>query len=73
MLTEALGREVVVIASAAGAMVMVNWPVACCCGTPESFTVIVGVEVPAVVGVPEITPVVALRESPAGIPVAPHV
>ena len=69
-MTEAFGRDVVVIASAAGAMTIVNCPTACCCGTPESFTVIVGVEVPAVVGVPEMTPVLALMESPAGIPVA---
>src|SRR5690349_14820892 len=40
------------------------------CGVHESFTVIAAVLVPAVVGVPLITPVAALIDNPAGNPVA---
>jgi hypothetical protein len=39
----------------------------------ESFTVTFAVLVPAAVGVPVITPVLALIVSPAGRPVADHV
>ena len=38
---------------------------------PEFVAVTVAVEVPAVVGVPEISPVKVLTDSPGGNPVAP--
>ena len=47
--------------------------IAVCCGLPESFTVMLAVLGPAVVGVPLITPVPVLIVSPAGKPVADHV
>ena len=48
------------------AIVMENDCVAVCAETEESFTVTAKFEVPAVVGVPEIVPLVAEMESPAG-------
>jgi hypothetical protein len=54
-------------------MVMDRVAVAVCCGVPESFTVTLAVLVPATVGVPLITPVVALIDNPAGRLVADQV
>ena len=58
---------------AGGLMVMHRLAFAVCWGLPESFTVTVAELVPAVVGVPLITPVPALITSPPGRPVADHV
>ena len=66
--TVPLALVVLVIAGAATATVTVRvaWPV------PPAFVALnVTVEVPAAVGVPEISPEVLLTVSPAGNPVAP--
>jgi len=44
----------------------------CCVGAVESVTVSLTLLDPVVVGVPEITPLVALLARPAGRPVADH-
>jgi hypothetical protein len=64
--------DVVVIANGA-TIVMERLAEAVCWGLVESFTVTFAVLVPAAVGVPLITPVLALIVSPAGRPVADHV
>ena len=65
--TVPLGREVVLIARVGAAMLAVSVTVLVCTGDPESCTLKVR-EAPltTAVGVPEITPVAAARESPAG-------
>lgn len=72
-MTVPVGNEVVVIARA-GLMVKVKLAVAVSFGLVESVTVSVTVEVPVpeTVGIPVIWPV-ALRERPAGSPVAVNV
>jgi hypothetical protein len=64
--------DVVVIANGA-TIVMEKLADAVSWGLVESFTVTFAVLVPAAVGVPLITPVLALIVSPAGRPVADHV
>jgi len=64
--TVPLGRLEVVIARAAGLMVILSIAVAVCGVLSESATWTVKLEVAALVGVPEIVPVLAPRESPAG-------
>jgi hypothetical protein len=54
-------------------MVMDRVAVAVCCGVPESFTVTLALLVPVTVGVPLITPLLALIDNPAGRPVADQV
>ena len=63
----------VVICRGGGTMVIERVAVAVCCGVPESFTVTLALLVAATVGVPLITPVLALIDNPAGRPVADHV
>jgi hypothetical protein len=63
----------VVVIVNAGLMVMERLAVAVCWGVLASFTVTVAVLVPADVGVPLITPVLALIANPAGKPVADQV
>ncbi|MGD0922781.1 MAG: hypothetical protein ABSA70_13590 [Terriglobia bacterium] len=66
MPTVPLERDVVVMVNVAGLTVMVN----CCCaesaGDPESVTCTVNVQLPVLVGVPEITPVDELSDNPGG-------
>ena len=50
----------------AGATVMLRFAEAVVAGEPESITFTVKLEVPAVVGVPEIAPVAAVSVRPAG-------
>ena len=73
MPTTPAAREVVVIASAAGAggaIVIVSAADFVRAGVLESVTVTVtGLAVTAAVGVPEITPVAAATDNPAGSPV----
>ena len=57
---------VVVMARVAGAMVMVRTAVSDWAGVPESTTLNVSVLVTAAVGVPEMVPLAASSESPAG-------
>jgi hypothetical protein len=64
--------DVVVIVNA-GVIVMERLAVAVCWGVLASFTVTVAVLVPADVGVPLITPLPELIDSPAGKPVADQV
>jgi len=66
------GREMLVIASL-GLIVMERLAIALCWGVPASFTVMLAVLVPAVVGVPLITPVLLFIVNPAGKPVADQV
>jgi hypothetical protein len=54
-------------------MVIARFADAVCCGFPESFTVTFAVLVPGAVGVPLITPLLALIDNPAGRPVADQV
>ena len=63
----ALGKDAVLMASAAGAIVSANVTVLICAGDPESCTA-KAIDEPdtAVAGVPEITPVEAANDSPAG-------
>ena len=60
------GSVIIVIFGAAGKLIVID-SVFCadCCGVPESRTLNVGEEVPAVVGVPLITPA-ELRFKPTG-------
>jgi hypothetical protein len=60
------GRDVVVIISAAGFTNMRRFAVAVAGVGSESFTSTVKLDVSAVVGVPEITPVLVFNVSPAG-------
>jgi hypothetical protein len=60
------GKDVVVISSAGGAMTSEIDVDAVCAGLEESVMVAVKLKVPLVVGVPEITPVLDARLSPAG-------
>jgi hypothetical protein len=60
------GRDVVVMSSAGGAMTSETEVDAVCAGLEESVMVAVKLKVPFAVGVPEITPVLAARLSPAG-------
>src|SRR5579885_147983 len=64
-----VAKALVVIASGC-TIVICKFPVALICGFVESFTVMVAVLLPAIVGVPLMTPVVALMVKPAGNPVA---
>ena len=64
-LTTPLDSVVVVIANG-GLTVMLRLAVALCCGVPESVTLAVKLNVPAVVGVPVMAPVLVLRFSPGG-------
>src|ERR1035438_5668695 len=60
------GREMVVIANAGPVTVRVRLAEAVCAGAPESVTMNVTGATIAAVGVPLISPVVALRVKPAG-------
>jgi hypothetical protein len=60
------GRLDVVIVNPVGLIVMVRLAVAVSGVLSESLTPMVKLDLAAVVGVPEITPVVAATESPAG-------
>ena len=64
-LTAPVASELLVITSC-WTMVRLSAFVTFCWGVPESAAWTVKLDVPAVVGVPEITPVLALRVSPAG-------
>ncbi len=64
--TSAAAKEVVVTESTGALMVRLNDFVAVSGGLPESVTLNVRFAVPAVVGVPEIAPVDALSDKPAG-------
>ncbi len=64
--TVADGRELVVIESAAGATVSVSACVLLAGVVAESRTWTVKLNVPGVVGVPDITPVFEFRVTPAG-------
>src|SRR6202011_2139593 len=66
--TVPFGKVVVVIASGATVTTMLNALAAACCGVLESFAFIVKFDVPAAVGVPEITPVAVFSVRPAGNP-----
>jgi hypothetical protein len=59
------GREVVVILTGGGAILIDRFTLALWAGELESVTVAVKLEVPVAVGLPEITPEL-LRLSPAG-------
>jgi hypothetical protein len=61
-----LGNEVVVIASAGGAMVNVKVALLDCAGDSESVALTVTVKLPDAVGVPLIAPVAAFNVTPAG-------
>jgi hypothetical protein len=63
----------VVVIVNAELIVMERLAVAVCWGLLASFTVMVAVLVPTDVGVPLITPVLALIANPAGKPVADQV
>jgi len=64
--TSPAGSVAVVTVSTGALMVMLNAFVLVSGGLPESVTFTVKLEVPAVVGVPVIAPVLALRLNPAG-------
>jgi hypothetical protein len=59
-------KLVVVIARAAGATTIERLADFVCAGFPASATVAVKLDVPVAVGVPEISPVLEARLSPAG-------
>jgi hypothetical protein len=61
-----LGKLVVVIFNVSVLTVMLRLAVAVCAGFSASLTSTVKLDVPVVVGVPEITPVLAASDSPAG-------
>ena|ERR1035438_5035496 len=63
----------VVVITRGGATNRIRFAVAVCCGIAESFTVTATVLLPAVAGVPPISPVEALIERFAGNPVADQV
>jgi hypothetical protein len=70
LFTVPFGRTEVVMFRPGPVMAMARFAVALNCGLDESFTVMAAVLVPAAVGVPLITPVVAFIDSPVGNPVA---
>ena len=63
-----MADKLLLMTGAAASTVIVTVPVAI---DEPAVAVIVTVDVPAAVGVPVIAPVVELRDSPAGKPVAP--
>ena len=67
-----MGKEAVVTESAALIVSERVLLAVLCVGLALSVTVTLRVDVPAVVGVPEMTPVAALRLNPAGRPVIGH-
>src|ERR1700737_1585315 len=64
--TVPFGSVVVVIARGAGLTMMLNALVAVCCGVLASAACTVKLDVPGVVGVPEITPVPLFSDRPTG-------
>jgi hypothetical protein len=64
--TVAPGRGVEPMVSFGAAITKVKVEFVVCCGDPLSFTVTPKVKVPVTVGVPEITPLDADRDNPAG-------
>ncbi len=65
-MTVPFGSVVVVIARGAGLTMMLNALVAVCCGVLASAACTVKLNVPGVVGVPEMTPVLLFSVRPAG-------